>query len=665
MQNLFLIILFTSLFSGLIVTLLGNKIGLSKIYYSYFFFFFVALFYLITNLYNIIRTQPQIDFHLITVLCYENYFLNLSFKIDKLTVMMLFVVLVISFKVCMFSIWYMKGDPNHMKFLNYLNYFMFFMILLVTGDTLTVIFIGWEGIGIFSYLLINFWNDRLNANRSAFKAVFVNKIGDSFIFLLISIYNCLFENKYIDSSENFLFYFMKGENVILNFNLLFLICASLFVAGVAKSAQFILHVWLPDAMEGPTPVSALLHAATMVTAGAYVIIKFNWILLLNDNILYAMLLTGILTNFISSFIACFQSDIKKIIAYSTASQMGLIFVAIGMYKPILAFYHLFNHAFFKALLFILAGIIIHFLNNKQDLRFFSNLKKEKFFLYSGFFISISTLSGVPFLSAFYSKDLIIQFSYFNFHCVPGYTAFFLFISVFSTLLYSCKILINIYYFDNNNKDNQPFKVFFLSKLSRQFYLNVIVYSLSLCSVAFGWAFYAVFTYEGVTFSNYIDQCFTNEKLADCIYLEFISAQLLLYFQATVVYRHLANQYPMYKKVSKRYVFINDLISRKFYFDSLFFYVSKFSFSLRNIAKEEKVFNEYSVLFYLKNIIRSFNNTLKFIYSDRVLSVIFLFYAIVDIFLFVLFTKIFIFSWILLFTCYILIKIIRKIRKKRK
>lgn len=573
--SLFLIILFTSLFSGLIVTLLGNKLGLLKIYILYFIFFFVALAYLSGTLYNIISTHPDIELDLLTIVTYETYSLRLDFKIDKLTVVMLFVVMTISFSVCVFSIWYMSGDPRHLKFLNYLNYFMFFMILLVTGNTLLVIFIGWEGIGIFSYLLINFWNDRLNANRSAFKAIFVNKIGDGFIFLLISVYVNLFENKYVDSPENFLLYLSNGENVVLNINLLFIICGSLFVASVAKSAQFILHVWLPDAMEGPTPVSALLHAATMVTAGAYLLIKFNWVSLLNDNIIYAILLTGVLTNFISSFIAVFQSDIKKIIAYSTASQMGLIFITIGMYKPILAFYHLFNHAFFKALLFILAGVIIHYLNNKQDLRFFNNVKKQKFFLYTGFFVSISTLAGVPFLSAFYSKDLIIQFSFFSINFLPSYINFFLLISVVTTLAYSFRIIMSIYYFDNNEKYNFYYKKFFINKYelatSSNGHMWIIIFILMIYSIHSGWLSSSIFIFEDITFGEYISKNLNKEKLKDFLNHEYISGALLIFIQISFILAFLYGPEVSYKTIFNNYFLsIQNFLSAKFYFDILYY-----------------------------------------------------------------------------------------------
>jgi len=280
------------------------------------------------------------------VLSFDGYFIPFSFLIDTLTVAMTFVVISISFFVFLFSIWYMKGDPNQLKFLNYLNFFMFFMLLLVTSDSLVIIFIGWEGIGLFSYLLINFWNTRLSANRSGVKAISVNKSGDVSLYFFITLFYFafgFFNDKVSKTTYNSI---QNDDCVLLNVDFTYMLCFSLFIAAIAKSAQFFLHVWLPDAMEGPTPVSALLHAATMVTAGAYLLIKFNWIVHFNNNIAYFIIIIGLLTNFLSSCIAMFQYDIKKIIAYSTASQMGLILIAIGSYKPFLAFFHLYNHAFF-------------------------------------------------------------------------------------------------------------------------------------------------------------------------------------------------------------------------------------------------------------------------------------------------------------------------------
>lgn len=644
---MFLMIVFTSLFSSLIVTVLGNRISLLKFCYVYFFFFFVSLFYLLFQMYHLINTQAIIDINMWSVLSFESFSLQVSFRIDKLTIIMLFVVVSISLCVCLFSIWYMKNDPSHLKFLNYLNYFMFFMILLVIGNSLFVVFIGWEGIGLFSYLLINFWNDRLNANRSALKAIIVNKVGDSFIFLLIACYSDTLETIKSQGIKTNLFFFTKYEPIILNIDILFIICVSLFVAGVAKSAQFFLHIWLPDAMEGPTPVSALLHAATMVTAGAYLIIKFNWIYLLNDDILRVILVTGLLTNFISSLMCIIQPDMKKVIAYSTASQMGLIFACIGMYKPVLAFFHMFNHAFFKALLFILAGIIIHYLFNKQDLRFVSNIKKERYMIYSGLITSLLTLAGCPGLSAFYSKEIIIQTSIINIRIIPIFVSVFLIFSVFTTTFYTLRLIFYAFMLENRDDEtNFEFNKFKIKKDTSFIIVVSVVLFLTLCSIYFGFFFKEIYSFEELTFSNNITQNFILEHLKDSLGAEYLNTICVLSdFISAMVYTSIPVK-EVYYAFNWYLYHLRKLVEKKFYFDVIYFYIIKFLLCLRNIIKNEKEFNENFLIVYFKNKIKNFKVIIKFIYADKILLVFFVLLTIFDILFFIVCPQIFIVSIIL-------------------
>jgi len=599
-------------------------------------------------MYHLINTQAIIDINMWSVLSFESFSLQVSFRIDKLTIIMLFVVVSISLCVCLFSIWYMKNDPNHLKFLNYLNYFMFFMILLVIGNSLFVVFVGWEGIGLFSYLLINFWNDRLNANRSALKAIIVNKVGDSFIFLLIACYSDTLETIKSQGIKTNLLFFAKYEPIILNIDILFIICISLFVAGVAKSAQFLLHIWLPDAMEGPTPVSALLHAATMVTAGAYLIIKFNWIYLLNDDILRVILVTGLLTNFISSLMCIIQPDMKKVIAYSTASQMGLIFACIGMYKPVLAFFHMFNHAFFKALLFILAGIIIHYLFNKQDLRFISNVNKERYIIYSGLITSLLTLAGCPGLSAFYSKEIIIQASVINIRIIPIFVSIFLIFSVFTTTFYTLRLIF--YAFMLENRDNEThfeFKKFKIEKDISFVIVVTVVLFLTVCSIYFGFFFKEIYSFEELTFGNNIIQNFILEHLNDSLGVEYLNTICVLSdFTSAMMYTSIPIKEIYY--VFNWYLYHSrKLVEKKFYFDVIYFYIVKFLLNIRNIIKNEKDFNENFLIIYFKNKIRNFKVIIKFIYADKILLVFFVVLTIFDILFFIACPAIFIVSIILL------------------
>lgn len=647
MENIFLLIVFTSLFSGLVVTLFGNRISLLKFYYLYFAFFFYSLFSMLFQMYFLIITEIIIDINVWSVLVFENLSLQVAFRIDKLTIIMLFVVLFISLCVCLFSVWYMENDPSHLKFLSYLNYFMFFMILLVIGNSLFIVFIGWEGIGLFSYLLINFWNDRLNANRSALKAIIVNKLGDSFIFLLIAFYCDTFETISSQGIKTNLSFFANCEPIILNINTLFIICISLFIAGIAKSAQFFLHVWLPDAMEGPTPVSALLHAATMVTAGAYLIIKFNWVYLLNDDILRVILIIGLLTNFISSIICVIQPDMKKVIAYSTASQMGLIFASIGMYKPVLAFFHMFNHAFFKALLFILAGIIIHYLFNKQDLRFISGVNKEKYMIYSGLITSLLTLAGSPGLSAFYSKEVIIQTSILNIRIIPVFVAIFLMFSIFTTTLYVFKLVFYAFMLENRDKVSHfKYEVLKVEKNAPFIIVLIIVFLLAICSIYSGFFFREIYSFEELTFGDYIIQSFIIEHLKDSLGVEYLNMICVLSdFISSIMFITIP--------VKEIYIIFNwyiynfrKLVERKFYFDIIYFYITKFLLSLRSIVKNEKEFNENFIIVYFKNKIEKFKVIIKFVYSDKVLLAFFVLLTIFDIIFFAVCPEIFIISIVL-------------------
>jgi len=631
-----------------------------------FFFFFVALFHLLLQIYYLTSTQTIIDVNTWSIISYESFSLKVSFKIDKLTIIMLFVVIFISLFVCLFSIWYMRNDPNHLKFLNYLNYFMFFMILLVTGNSLLTVFIGWEGIGLFSYLLINFWNDRLNANRSAFKAIIINKIGDSFIFLLMAIYCDTFETINISGVKSNLFFFLNSGIIILNIDILFIICVSLFIAAIAKSAQFFLHVWLPDAMEGPTPVSALLHAATMVTAGAYLIIKFNWIYLLNDDILSVMLIIGLLTNFISSFICMFQSDIKKVIAYSTASQMGLIISAIGMYKPILAFFHMFNHAFFKALLFILAGVVIHWLQNKQDLRFISNINGEKFMVYSGIIISLLTLVGFPYLSGFYSKEVIIQISFINIRIFSILIPVFLLFSIITTAYYSIRLLYYACMFENNNENCFDYLIA-KSKKDLSFIITEFVVAVLLFfSIFIGLIANIIFLYEDLFFNISVSKYFIVEKLKDVQNLEYVN-WLLPIFELVMgyffVYYHVKLQTIFF--FNKYNYFIENIFFKKFHFDILYFYATKILLATRGTAKNDKGLNENYYIFYIKTKIKAYKLMIKYIISNKILLATVITLLIIDIIFLIFLTKYFIAAIISIPIISTLNKKIESIKRNRK
>jgi len=287
--------------------------------------------------------------------------INITFLFDVLTSVMMIVVITISLLVHMYSLEYMHGDPCFNRFMGYLSIFTFFMLLLVTSDNFMQMFIGWEGVGLSSYLLISFWYSRILANKAAIKAMLVNRVGDFGLLIAISIIFFVFSTLKYNVVFNLCFYYYDYVYFFLwrNFDLFFIIGFFLFLGAMGKSAQLGLHIWLPDAMEGPTPVSALIHAATMVTAGVFLVVRCSFIFEFNNNLLLFVCIIGGFTCFFSSILGAFQFDIKKIVAYSTCSQLGYMFFSSGLSNYSISFFHLFNHAFFKALLFLSMGSIIH------------------------------------------------------------------------------------------------------------------------------------------------------------------------------------------------------------------------------------------------------------------------------------------------------------------
>ena len=320
--------------------------------------------------------------------------------IDHLTLVMLLVINGVGALIHLYSVGYMHKDPGFRKFFVYLNLFVFSMNVLVMGGNLLVIFIGWEGVGLCSFLLIGFWHQNRAFNQAARKAFVMNRIGD--LGFLIACFLILHVIGSLDVQE-----IIAQKDLLLNSGLLTFICLGLFVAATGKSAQIPLFTWLPDAMAGPTPVSALIHAATMVTAGIYLIARLNGIFLLTPEIMQLILVVAILTALVAGFIALKQNDIKKVLAYSTVSQLGFMFAALGVGAFTAAIFHLVTHAFFKALLFLGAGSVIHGLHEEQDIRFMGGLKDKMKTTHWTFLCATMAISGIPLLSGYFSKDEIL------------------------------------------------------------------------------------------------------------------------------------------------------------------------------------------------------------------------------------------------------------------
>ena len=446
--------LISCLWSGFFGHFLGKNgaslIALFCMFLSVLISFFIFYEIVLCNNICIIKLYKWIDIGVLNI-----YW---EFLFDALTSVMLFVIVGISFCVHLYSIEYMYNDPHLPRFLSYLSLFTFFMIVLVTAANLLQLFIGWEGVGLCSYLLINFWYTRIAANKAAMKALIINKIGDVCLLLGIILffvfYNSL-EFLFINCST-----WLIQSTVYLNTYLFwinvdyFSIILFLFIIGAcAKSAQIGLHTWLPDAMEGPTPVSALIHAATMVTAGVFLLLRSVHILKYDVNSLLLVSFLGGITSFVAATIGLFQNDIKKIIAYSTCSQLGYMVLSCGLNNYSGSLFHLMNHAFFKALLFLSAGAIIHSMLDQQDVRRMGMLLKYLPVSYIMILVGSLTIMGIPFLTGFYSKDFILEYVYSS----NVFLSFFLYwlgiVSAALTSFYSIKLLFLTFYNVHNSYFN--------------------------------------------------------------------------------------------------------------------------------------------------------------------------------------------------------------------
>jgi NADH-quinone oxidoreductase subunit L len=377
-----------------------------------------------------------------------------SLRIDTLTVVMLVVVNTVSSLVHIYSIGYMHHDPHRPRFFAYLSLFTFAMLMLVTADNLLQLFFGWEGVGLASYLLIGFWFHKPSANAAAIKAFIVNRIGDFGFALGIFGVFVMFDSINFETIFANAQAVAEGEDVALSIfghdfvggePVLTIICLLLFLGAMGKSAQVPLHTWLPDAMEGPTPVSALIHAATMVTAGVFMVARLSPIFELSHAALVGVVLIGAITALFAASVGLVQNDIKRVIAYSTCSQLGYMFVALGVGAYSVAIFHLFTHAFFKALLFLGAGSVIHAVSDEQDMRRMGGLKDKIPVTYWMMLIGNLSLTGVGIpgtiigTAGFFSKDAIVEASFASHGGVAGFAFFCLVLAAVFTSFYSWRL----------------------------------------------------------------------------------------------------------------------------------------------------------------------------------------------------------------------------------
>jgi len=442
---MYLLIIFLPLIGSIAAGVFGHKIGpYGAVRITSFCICITCIFSYISFL-DVALCHCPVYIQLSTWISSGIFDVSWGFMFDSLTVLMLVVVTTVSTIVHLYSIGYMENDPHIPRFFSYLSLFTFFMIILVTADNLLQMFVGWEGVGLCSYLLINFWHTRLQANKAAIKAVIVNRVGD--FGLVLGMLGVFYTFKTFNYSVLFSlipFYALELKSVfsILGYNIdvLTFICIFFFVGAVGKSAQLGLHTWLPDAMEGPTPVSALIHAATMVTAGVFLIARCSPLFEYSPVALMVVTVFGAMTAFFAATTALVQNDLKRVIAYSTCSQLGYMVFACGTSNYSVGVFHLANHAFFKALLFLSAGSVIHALGDEQDMRKMGGLINLLPFTFIMMGLGSYSLMGVPFFTGFYSKDAILELAFGKF-TVTSHFAFWLgTLSASLTAFYSMRLI---------------------------------------------------------------------------------------------------------------------------------------------------------------------------------------------------------------------------------
>ena len=421
--------------------------------------------------------------------------LNWSIYVDSLTAVMLVVVNSVSALVHIYSIGYMSHDPHKPRFMSYLSLFTFMMLSLITADNFLQLFFGWEGVGLASYLLIGFWFKKETANNASMKAFIVNRVGD--LGLLIAMFLIFKTFGTLNFSEVFSQAADQSKNSIKIFggeyNLITTICVFLFIGAMGKSAQIFLHTWLPDAMEGPTPVSALIHAATMVTAGVFLVARCSPLFEYSQYALNLVAFVGATTAIFAASIAIVQTDIKRIIAYSTCSQLGYMFFAAGMGAYNVAIFHLFTHAFFKALLFLGAGSVIHAFHDEQNIEKMGGVWKKIPLTYALMLIGTLALTGFPLLAGFYSKDAIIESAYFSKSLFAGYAFIIGLTTAFITSIYSWRLIFKTFHGKYNNTMS-------FEKVHESGPVMLIpLFLLALGAIFSGYVFHGIFIGENTQF----------------------------------------------------------------------------------------------------------------------------------------------------------------------
>lgn len=452
---------------------LGRKVGISGAQLITCLSIITTTIFAIFGFIEVGLNNIPVSIHLFNWIDSDSLNISWSFNYDSVTASMLIPVLIISSLVHVYSIGYMSHDPHNQRFFSYLSLFTFMMIILVTANNFLLMFVGWEGVGICSYLLVSFWFTRIAANQSSLSAFLTNRVGDCF--LTIGMFAILLSFGNVD------YYTVFSLAPYMSEDLVTIVGICLLIGAMAKSSQVGLHVWLPMAMEGPTPVSALIHAATMVTAGVYLLIRCSPLIEYSSTVLLLCLWIGAITTVFSSLIGLFQQDIKKVIAYSTMSQLGMMVIAVGLSSYNIALFHLVNHAFYKGLLFLGAGAVIHAVADNQDFRKYGGLKAYLPLTYSVMLIASLSLVAFPFMTGFYSKDFILESAYGKFFFSSIVVYFIATIGAMFTTLYSVKVLY-LTFITNPNGPLVDYKQVHESDI----FMSIPLVVLAIFSIFFGY-----------------------------------------------------------------------------------------------------------------------------------------------------------------------------------
>ncbi|KCV67179.1 NADH-ubiquinone oxidoreductase chain 5 (mitochondrion) [Fonticula alba] len=576
-----LLLLLLPLLSGILTLLFGFFIGRNGAVLMTVFNMFLLVVLSFKLFFDVGVLETPISLEISEWFSSGSLVVNWSLHVDALTVTMLVVINTISFLVHAYSVSYMENDPHLQRFMAYLSLFTFFMIVLVTADNLVQSFVGWEGVGVISYLLINFWFTRINANKSAIKALLMNRVGD--LGICLAMYSCFYTFETLDYSSIMLLVSHSLEDFIVllgfEYNAITIISFFIFLGAVGKSAQIGLHTWLPDAMEGPTPVSALIHAATMVTAGVFILIRLSGLIEYSTAALTFITIVGAITCFFAASTALVQNDMKRIIAFSTCSQLGYMVFACGLSGYTVSLFHLANHAIFKALLFLAAGVVIHAINDEQDIRRMGGLINHLPFTYSLTLIGSLALIGFPYLTGYYSKDVIVELTIAK-QSTHGYFALWLgSITALFTAYYSTRLLFYTFLnYPNNSK-----KVFKIAH-EGSYLMLIPLFILGIGSIYSGFITKEIFLGWGSTFwnnsifihpENYIiiDTLFLPDymKLIP-VFASFIGIYLFINIQ--ILYT------TPFIKSNKLMKEIHKFLSNKWYFDKIYNTITK---TITNIA----------------------------------------------------------------------------------